>query len=129
MNTDPIKSEPSQAIPPPAGFSLRRVSLAKWIVISVFVGIGVGWLAPDTAKNLDVVSHIFLNLIKCIIVPLIFSTLVVGIAGHSDDLKAVGRLAIRSLIYFEVVTTFALAVGLIAVNLMQPGLSLIHISE
>ena len=60
-------------------------------------------------------------MIKCIIVPLLFSTLVVGIAAHSDDLKAVGRLALKSIIYFEVITTFALAVGLLAVNIAKPG--------
>ncbi|MEI6197161.1 MAG: cation:dicarboxylase symporter family transporter, partial [Verrucomicrobiota bacterium] len=63
----------------------------------------------------------FLHLIKCIIVPLIFSTLVVGIAGHTDDMKAVGRLALKSLLYFEIVTTVALFVGLGAVNWIRPG--------
>jgi proton glutamate symport protein len=60
-------------------------------------------------------------MIKCILVPLVFSTLVVGIAGHSDDLKAVGRLAVKAIIYFEVVTTIALVIGLVAVNLTKPG--------
>jgi proton glutamate symport protein len=63
----------------------------------------------------------FLHLVKCIIVPLIFSTLVVGIAGHSDDMKAVGRMALKSIIYFEIATTAALFVGLGAVNLIKPG--------
>src|SRR3954452_8513224 len=60
-------------------------------------------------------------MIKSLIVPLLFATLVVGIAGHGDDMKKVGRLAFRSILYFEVVTTMALAVGLIAVNLVKPG--------
>jgi proton glutamate symport protein len=66
-------------------------------------------------------TSIFLHLVKCIIVPLIFSTLVTGIAGHTDDMKSVGRLALKSIIYFEIVTTIALFVGLGAVNLMKPG--------
>src|SRR6185503_15454529 len=73
------------------------------------------------SQHLKIVSNIFLKLIKCIIVPIIVGTLVVGIAGHSDDLKAVGRLALKSIIYFEIVTTLALAIGLIAVNLTKPG--------
>jgi proton glutamate symport protein len=67
------------------------------------------------------VSNIFLRMIKSLIVPLLFSTLVIGIAGHGDDMKKVGRLALRSIIYFEVVTTLALVVGLIAVNWIKPG--------
>jgi proton glutamate symport protein len=72
-------------------------------------------------QSLSLLSTIFLRMIKSVIVPLLFSTLVIGIAGHGDDMKKVGRLAFRSIIYFEVVTTLALAVGLIAVHLMQPG--------
>jgi len=64
---------------------------------------------------------VFLRMIKSLIVPLLFATLVVGIAGHGDDMKRVGRLALRSIIYFEVVTTLALVVGLLAVNVVQPG--------
>ena len=105
---------------------LRRISLTQWIIISMFVGVGVGWLFPVESQHLKVISNVFLKLIKCIIVPIIFGTLVVGIAGHSDDLKAVGRLALKSIIYFEIVTTLALAIGLIAVNLARPvvGVSL-----
>ena len=72
---------------------IRRLSLTHWIVISMFIGMGVGALFPAESQHLKVVSNVFLRLIKCIIVPIIFGTLVVGIAGHSDDLKAVGRLA------------------------------------
>ncbi len=99
----------------------RRISLTGWIVIATILGIIVGHYFPGPAKNLKIVSDIFLNLIKCIIVPLLFSTLVVGIAAHSDDLKAVGRLALKSIIYFEIITTLALAIGLLAVNLAKPG--------
>ena len=100
---------------------LRRISLTQWIIISMMVGIGIGAMFPEQSQHLKVISNIFLRLIKCIIVPIIFGTLVVGIAGHSDDLKAVGRLALKSFIYFEIVTTLALAVGLLAVNFVKPG--------
>jgi len=100
---------------------LRRINLTQWIIISMFVGLGIGAAFPEQSQHLKVLSYIFLKLIKCIIVPIIFGTLVVGIAGHSDDLKAVGRLALKSIIYFEIVTTLALAVGLLAVNLVKPG--------
>ncbi len=100
---------------------LKRVSLGQWIIAALCAGIIFGWACPKPASHLQVVSTIFLHLIKCIIVPLIFSTLVVGIAGHANDLRAVGRLALKSLIYFEVVTTLALFVGLGAVNLLRPG--------
>src|SRR3954464_11829737 len=99
----------------------RRISLTQWMLIAVVVGVWFGWQFPQQAQQLQVVSNIFLRLIKCIIVPLLFSTLIVGIAGHTDDLKAVGRLALKSIIYFEIVTTAALAIGLIAVNYAKPG--------
>ena len=100
---------------------LRKVSLTQWIMISMVVGVLVGWLYPQESQQLRVISNVFLRLIKCLLVPLVFGTLVVGIAGHGDDLKAVGRLALRSIIYFEIVTTLALIIGLGAVNLVRPG--------
>ena len=100
---------------------LRRRTLTQWILTAMVVGALVGWLAPDVGVSLQPLSSLFLRLIKSIIVPLIFSTLVVGIAGHGDDLKRVGRLGFRSIVYFEIVTTLALAVGLIMVNLLRPG--------
>jgi proton glutamate symport protein len=101
--------------------NLRRISLTSWIMISMVVGVLVGSFAPDFALATKPLSTIFLRMIKSIIVPLIFGTLVVGIAGHGDDMKRVGRLALKSIIYFEIVTTLALAIGLIAVNLVRPG--------
>jgi proton glutamate symport protein len=100
---------------------LRSISLTQWIVIAAFIGIGIGIFFPAFAVRLDPLSQIFLRMIKSLIVPLIFSTLVVGIAGHGDDMSKVGRLALRSLVYFELVTTGALVIGLAAVNLMKPG--------
>jgi proton glutamate symport protein len=107
-----------------------RGSLTQWIIISMVIGIAVGWLFPESARDahhgwaatdLNVLSSVFLRMIKSLIVPLLFGTLVVGIAGHGDDMKRVGKLALRSIIYFEVVTTLALAVGLIVVNVVKPG--------
>src|SRR5690349_6698716 len=111
--------EPTSA--PPRFRSLRKITLTQWILISMVLGIALGWIFPQASQNLQIVSTIFLRMIKCILVPLVFAMLVVGIAGHSDDLKAIGRLALRAIIYFELVTTLALAVGLIAVNFAQPG--------
>ncbi len=83
-------------------------------------GIGLGVVAPDFAKELGPVSKIFLNLIKSIIAPLVFATLVYGIAG-TGSAKAMGRIGAKSILYFEVVTTIALFLGLAAVNLVKPG--------
>ncbi len=97
------------------------LTLTHWILISMVIGILVGTFLPDFGKELKPISNIFLRMIKSLIVPLLFSTLVIGIAGHGDDMKKVGRLALRSIIYFEVVTTLALIVGLVAVNWIRPG--------
>jgi proton glutamate symport protein len=97
------------------------LTLTHWILLSMVLGILVGTFLPDIGKELKPISNIFLRMIKSLIVPLLFSTLVIGIAGHGDDMKKVGRLALRSIIYFEVVTTLALVVGLVAVNWIRPG--------
>jgi proton glutamate symport protein len=108
----------------------RRISLSQWILISMVLGVAIGWLFPEAdrqlhrgwaATDLQVLANIFLRMIKMLIVPLLFSTLVVGIAGHGDDMKRVGKLALRSIIYFELVTTLALFIGLAAVNIVKPG--------
>jgi proton glutamate symport protein len=101
--------------------ALKRVSLTRWIIIAMITGVLIGWLAPDLGRSLKPLSTVFLRMIKSIIVPIIFGTLVVGIAGHGDDMKRVGRLAFKSILYFEVVTTLALFIGLGAANLVQPG--------
>src|SRR5688572_7965817 len=105
---------------------LRRLSLTHWIFVGMTVGILVGWadnVLPDRdfAPYLKPLSTIFLRMIKSIVAPLIFGTLVMGIAGHGDDLKRIGRLAVKSLAYFWAMTTVALAIGLIAGNLVRPG--------
>ena len=95
----------------------------------MIVGVAVGHFFPDgpnartiRASDLQALSSVFLRMIKSLIVPLLFGTLVVGIAGHGDDMKRVGKLAVRSILYFEVITTLALILGLVAVNLVKPGL-------
>jgi proton glutamate symport protein len=100
---------------------LKSITLTKWILISMVIGVAIGALFPDFGTSLKPLSTIFLRMIKSIIVPIIFGTLVVGIAGHGDDMKRVGRLAFKSILYFEVVTTLALFIGLGAANLVQPG--------
>ena len=97
-----------------------RRSLTLWIVLSMLVGIELGHDAPEVAMHLKVLSDVFLRLVKTIIAPLVFATLVVGIAGHAN-LKQVGRMGLKALIYFEIVTTFALFIGLAAINLTQAG--------
>src|SRR5713226_3444582 len=100
--------------------SRLRLSLTPWIFIGMAVGIILGIAAPGFASQLAPVSNIFLRLIRSIIAPLIFATLVYGIAG-SGDLKRMGRIGLKAIIYFEAVTTVALFLGLAAVNLVQPG--------
>ncbi|HEX6435213.1 MAG TPA: cation:dicarboxylase symporter family transporter, partial [Gemmatimonadales bacterium] len=100
---------------------LRGISLTKWILLFMVVGALIGWLNPDLGTSLKPLSTVFLRMIKSVVVPIIFGSLVIGIAGHGDDMKRVGRLALKSLIYFEIVTTIALVVGLLAVNLTRPG--------
>jgi proton glutamate symport protein len=97
------------------------IGFSAWVLIAMAIGILIGTFAPEFSQNLRPLSNIFLRMIKSLIVPLLFSTLVVGIAGHGDDMKKVGRLALRSIIYFEIVTTLALAIGLVAVNITKPG--------
>lgn len=101
--------------------TLRRLSLTHWIFIGMVGGILVGWVAPGFAASLKPLSTVFLRMIKSIVVPIIFGTLVVGIAGHGDDLKRIGRLAGKSLVYFWAMTFVALGIGLLAGNLSQPG--------
>ncbi|MCU0425215.1 MAG: cation:dicarboxylase symporter family transporter [Candidatus Kapabacteria bacterium] len=103
---------------------LRRISLVQWIFIALALGIIVGANFPEAAQNLKIFSTVFLRMIKSIVAPLIFGTLVVGIAGHGDDVRRIGRLAWRSFLYFELATTLALFVGLGAAHLMKPGVGI-----
>ncbi len=101
-------------------YGIKKNSLTTWILLSMIIGAEIGYDFPKFGADLDIFSKIFIKLIKTIIAPLLFSTLIIGIAGHSN-LKQVGRMGLRALIYFEIVTTIALFVGLAAINFSQAG--------
>ena len=101
-------------------YAVWRRSLTAWILVAMLVGAEIGHDWPAVGQSARLLSQIFLRLIKTIIAPLLFATLVVGIAGHSS-LRQVGRMGIKSLVYFEVVTTVALFLGLAAINLTKAG--------
>jgi proton glutamate symport protein len=99
---------------------MKRVSLTTWIIVGLIAGIAFGAVLPKQAAGLAILGTIFLRLIKSIIAPLIFGTLVSGIAG-AGNVKTMGRIGGKAILYFEIVTTVALFVGLGAVNLIKPG--------
>jgi proton glutamate symport protein len=99
---------------------MKRLSLTAWIFIGMALGILLGVVTPGFAKQLAPVSAVFLRLIRTIIAPLIFATLVAGIAG-AGDIKNMGRIGGKAILYFEIVTTVALFLGLAMVNLFRPG--------
>ena len=101
----------------------RRGGLTGWIFWAMLAGIELGLDAPEFAVELRVLSDVFLRLIKTIVAPLILATLITGIAGHGD-LKGVGRMGVKALIYFEVATTLALVIGLVAINVTKAGVGL-----
>lgn len=106
------------------GYAVQKRSLTTWILISMIIGAEFGHDFPSVSINLNVISQIFLRLIKTIIAPLLFATIVVGIAGHSN-LKQVGRMGWKSLVYFEIVSTIALFIGLIAINISKAGMGVV----
>src|SRR5277367_7052959 len=106
-----------------AFYAFRRRNTTAWILWSMFAGVELGLDAPSFALHLHVFSDIFLRLVKTIVAPLILGTLISGIAAHGS-LKEVGRLGIKSLVYFEVLTTIALLVGLAAINISRAGVGL-----
>jgi proton glutamate symport protein len=101
-------------------YAVKKNKLTTWIFVSMLAGAEFGHDVPLIAKELNVVSQIFIRLVKTIIAPLLFGTLVVGIAGHAN-LKQVGRMGWKSLVYFEVVSTIALFIGLAAINISDAG--------
>ena len=103
-----------------AGYAAAQRSLTVWILVGMAAGAEFGHDWPAHAVQLQVLGIIFLRLIKVIIAPLLFGTLVVGIAGHAD-LKKVGRMGVKALVYFEIVSTLALMIGFVAINLSRAG--------
>ncbi|MCS6808157.1 MAG: cation:dicarboxylase symporter family transporter [Bacteroidota bacterium] len=103
---------------------VRRITLVQWIFLALILGIAAGTYFPEASQHLKIFSTIFLRMIKSIVAPMIFGTLVVGIAGHGDDVRRIGRLAWRSFVYFEIATTIALFVGLAAAHIMKPGIGI-----
>jgi proton glutamate symport protein len=102
-------------------YAFRRKSLTSWILVSMVIGVEFGHDLPSIAIHLNIFSKIFLRMVKTIIAPLLFATLVVGIAGHSN-LRQVGRMGWKSIVYFEVVSTIALFIGLLAINISKAGM-------
>jgi proton glutamate symport protein len=105
-------------------YAFRKRSLTTWILVCMVAGAEFGYDVPAVAKKLQVFSDIFLRMIKTIIAPLLFSTLVVGIAGHAD-IKQIGRMGWKSLLYFEIVSSIALFIGLLAINIGKAGVGVV----
>lgn len=105
-------------------YAYRKRSLTTWILVCMLAGAEFGYDLPEAGKKLQVFSDIFLRLIKTIIAPLLFATLVVGIAGHAD-LKQIGRMGWKSLLYFEIISTIALFIGLAAINISKAGVGVV----
>ena len=99
---------------------LKKIGLSGWIGIGLLAGVLVGAVAPDFAKQLKPLGDVFIRMIKMIVVPLIFSSLVMGIAG-TGDFKKLGRLGGKAILWFELATTLALFIALFAVNVVEPG--------
>lgn len=105
-----------------------KLSLTTQILLGVVIGIAIGQFAPEFGTQIGWLRDIFLHLIKAIIAPLVFATVVVGIAGGGGA-KAIGSIGAKSIIYFEIVTTLALVVGLFVVNVVQPGLGITLVGD
>jgi len=105
-------------------FALYKRSLTTWILVAMAIGVEIGLDFPAFSQNLKFLSSIFLRLVKTIVAPLLFATLVVGIASHAN-LKQVGRMGWKSLLYFEVVTTIALVIGLLFINITRAGVGIV----
>lgn len=104
-------------------FAWHKKSLTTWIFVAMAIGVEIGLDFPAFSQNLQFLSTIFLRMVKTIVAPLLFSTLVVGIASHSN-LKQVGRMGWKSILYFEVVTTLALIIGLTFINITKAGVGI-----
>ena len=102
---------------------MKKISLAWQIFIGLVLGIGVGAVFygnPDVVTYLQPIGNVFLRLIKMIVVPIVISCLVVGVSG-TGDMKSLGKLGGKTLLYFEIITTIAIVVGLLTANVFHPG--------
>ena len=99
---------------------MGKSRLTLYIFIALVLGILTGWFFPESGLKLHALADAFLRMVKMIIAPLLFSTLVVGIAGHGN-IKQLGKIGVKTIIYFEIVTTIALFIGLFAGNYFKPG--------
>ena len=99
---------------------VKKIGLSGWIGIGLLAGVVVGAIAPEFAKQLKPLGDVFIRMIKMIVVPLIFSSLIMGIAG-TGDFKKLGRLGGKAILWFEIATTLALFIALFAVNIPEPG--------
>lgn len=104
---------------------MKHSKLTALIFIALILGVVVGHFAPDFAVRMRPFAEIFLRMVKMIIAPLLFATLVVGISGH-DDAKSLGKIGLKTIIYFEIVTTLALIIGLTMANLFKPGVGFVN---
>ena len=104
---------------------LKQSRLTITIFLALILGVFVGWAFPEFGLKTHVLAEVFLRMVKMIIAPLLFATLVVGIAGHGD-VKSLGRLGVKTVIYFEIVTTVALIIGLGFANLFKPGEGIVN---
>ena len=103
---------------------MKHSRLTALIFLALILGVAVGHFAPDFAVKMHPLAEIFLRMVKMIIAPLLFSTLVVGIAGHGDA-KSLGKIGIKTIVYFEIVTTLALIIGLTLANIFKPGVGFV----
>ena len=103
---------------------MKHSKLTALIFIALFLGVIIGHFAPDFAVKMKPFAEIFLRMVKMIIAPLLFPTLVVGIAGHGDA-KSLGKIGLKTIIYFEIVTTLALIIGLTMGNIFKPGVGFV----
>jgi proton glutamate symport protein len=104
---------------------VKNSVLTLWIIIALVAGVLTGVFAPDFGVRMHPLATMFLRMVKMIIAPLLFSTLVVGIAGHGD-IKKIGRVGAKTIVYFEIVTTVALLIGIAVANFTNPGLGITH---
>lgn len=104
---------------------MKHSKLTALIFIALVLGVVVGHFAPDFAVKMRPFATIFLRMVKMIIAPLLFATLVVGISGH-DDAKSLGKIGLKTIVYFEVVTTLALIIGLTMANFFKPGVGFVN---